>query len=182
MPVPNITLDDLAAELGIARWDAILVGDGSGTTWDSAFGWASVLVDARTRAEKRFAGCASAGTNHTAELRAYLEPMLWYTQTIGKEALKQKMHTVGAAPCLAVHVIADSEVVAKQGNGAMARNANRALWAAMDSFAGEGYALTWHWAGRNRLAENRWADREAGRMRLMLSRLESEVALACARE
>lgn len=164
-------LDPLLAELGIDRWDAVIVGDGSATTWEHGCGWAATLVDRATAGQRHFYGGMSAGTNHTGELWAYLGPMLWYSQNLGKQHLDARMRTPTLPPCLLVHIITDSENVANQGNKLQRRRANRALWAAMDSFVGDGFALIWHWCERSKLALNRWADEQSRQMRVMLERI-----------
>jgi hypothetical protein len=43
--VENKQLEDLLEEIGIDQWDFILIGDGSGSSFDHECGWGSVAID-----------------------------------------------------------------------------------------------------------------------------------------
>lgn len=172
-PSDAIDLLPLLTELDIGEWDAIVIGDGSGSTWDKGCGWASCLLDQASAQRFFFCGGCSRGTVHVGELHAYVDPLLWYTQNLGKEHLKQKAYHPGSsAACMHVHILTDSENVANQGERRQQRKANKALWAAMDSFAADGYALHWHWVARSRTALNKWADQRSRRIRVSIEAID----------
>jgi len=145
----------------IGDWDLLLIGDGSGTGWEDACGWASILIDKSNRARKTFYGGMNFGSVNLAEMMPYFQSMVWYHHSHGKARLKQK------CPLL-VHVITDSQVTALHGNRAasghedLAKVGHRALWAAMREFAALGYRFEWHWAGRCDSGLNYLADLIAG--------------------
>lgn len=131
----------------IAEWDVLLVGDGSGTGWNDANAYASVLIDKLTRGRKTFWGGNRYGSVNLAEMEAVLKPLIWYHNEYGKKRLKIRTPQI-------IHVLTDSQVTA--GHGARTANPreplpevpHRPLWAAMREFARMGYQLEYHWAKR----------------------------------
>jgi ribonuclease HI len=164
-------LQDLLMRFNIKDWDVLLVGDGSGSQWERACGWACVLVEQAILTPKLFYGAASAGTNYTAELEAYLRPMLWYSEGPGKERLKWRA-SGRTTPLGQVHILTDCQTLAKQGNGFVRRDRNRPLWAALEKIAEQGYQFHWHWMPREACALNQWADRQSKLMRTTLTRID----------
>lgn len=153
------SLEEVLLQLGIANWDVLLVGDGSGTTLERGSGWASILIDHHTGLRKCFWGGMSTGTVNLAELMPYLQGLTWYSRTHGPARLHDlRVRHRRPESCLQVHIVSDSEIVVHQGQGKVRRKANYELWAAMDAVAALGYMIHWHWVGRDRLALNMVTD------------------------
>jgi len=166
-PLAAATLDDVLADLGVTDWDVVLVGDGSGTGWSKACGWAAVLHDRATSLRQVFLGGLNHGTNYLAELLPYIHALLWYTRGPGKSRLHERiMRQPGS--CLMVHIITDSEILASQGNGKAGRKENEELWLALDRMASKGYKLVWHWVARDRLGLNQLTDHMSRESRLTI--------------
>ena len=166
-------LDVLAAEklqevlnrFRIAQWDVVLVGDGSGNTWNAPCGWSAVLLDRQTRGRRVFFGAANTGSINFAELMPYLQALAWYDNNYGSDRIRK----VGI---LQVHVITDSQVIATEGNRVFAGERlprSRALvWGSMTALRTCGYAIQFHWAPRATLGLNWMADCLAGLSRRTL--------------
>src|SRR5207344_186670 len=73
------TLEALLVRLGIEEdeWDFLIVGDGSGSGYDRAAGWASVSIERQTKERRVWWGAVNAGTVNFAEAMAYLQPLNW---------------------------------------------------------------------------------------------------------
>lgn len=111
--------------LDIREWDVLLVGDGSGQTWERVCGWAAILVDRQTRGRRVFYGAANMGSNNFAECLPYLQALTWFDQFHGRDRLK-------ASGFLRGHVVTDSQAVATWANQAL-RPERSALHAARSS-------------------------------------------------
>jgi ribonuclease HI len=144
-------------ELGVTYWDALLVGDGSGSGWHQGCGWASVLIDKSTNQRKLFTGAMNPGTVNRAELLAYLHAMDWYSNGPGKERLKH-LNKVRPGSIVQVHVITDSELTVKQGQGLACRKVNSAYWAGIDEITRKGFKIHWHWMSRDKIGLNQLTD------------------------
>lgn len=140
-------------------WDWLLVGDGSGSGWDRACGWACYSLQHKPPdgqpALRIWRGAAEPASVNFAELLAYLQPVSW----IANEEIKRRHH--GRAPrTLSVHIITDSEYAAETGKRAgHAVASNAGIWAAFDSFLRQGIMLRWRWMRRESTALNCHADR-----------------------
>jgi ribonuclease HI len=165
------SLEDLLSLLKITEWDYVIVGDGSGSTWQRESGWASTLVENITFKRRSFCGALSNGTSNMAEMLAFLHPLLYLA---------------GNAPQLTnglqVHVITDSNLVARCGNGEQNRIANAELWFLFDAFRRKGIRTQFHWIPRDHVDLNRFADELAGRARLAIVDLEQGAVDAVAAE
>ena len=159
--------------LGVAddQWDALLVGDGSGVSWDIGCGWATVLVDHYSGYRKLFVGAMDPGTVYIGELMAYFHAMLWYSRGPGLERLNRLRgggntgRPVRPDARVNVHVVTDCETVARQGLLKYSRKANAEVWVALDSLCHQGFKLHWHWVRRDTLGLNKLVDHLAGRGR-----------------
>jgi ribonuclease HI len=150
------TIGQVLAELHVFDWDVLIVGDGSGTSWERGCGWASVLIEHYSNRRKTFNGAMSVGTVNIGEVLPYVQAMSWYSRGPGKARLHDR-RTNGVPDgreMLHVHVITDSEVVANQGNNPERRKSNTEWWAALDHIASKGYLIHWHWMARDRLGLN----------------------------
>lgn len=156
----TVPLGSVLAELGILDWDVLLVGDGSGCSWERGCGWACILVDHYLNKRKTFNGAMSAGTVNVAEVLPYVQALAWYSRGIGKARLHDRLTSgvIGGQRMLHVHIVTDSETVANQGNRITRRKANEEWWAALDTIASKGYQLHWHWMARDRLGLNILSD------------------------
>jgi ribonuclease HI len=114
----------LAATFSLHRWDFIIAGDGSATTWDKSAGFGSILYDKRNNSRRRFFGGFSSATNNVAEIMAVLHPLLFLDATENTEHWKPT-----------VYILSDSEYVVTTGSGNSKRKSNRALWAAIDEIS-----------------------------------------------
>jgi len=132
------------------EWDAVIVGDGSGTSWNKEAGFASVLIQKGEFARKLFYGAANCGTNNIAEMMAVFWPLL-YLSNAGAGI---------SSTGYRVHVVSDSEYVV---NGLSAAdpihdrrlNANRELWLAIHAVKRKGLKLFSHHIRRDTLDLNK---------------------------
>jgi hypothetical protein len=147
------TIAGLTKQLGITAWDAIIVGDGSGQGWDMGTGWACGLVDRYSGAAKLFYGSMNVGTVTIGEMMPYIHALLWYTDGDGP-GKKRRKEALRAGRSLQIHIITDSEVVAKAGTNVTSRHAHPMLWAAYDACAAQGYTLVFHHVRRNQVNLN----------------------------
>lgn len=137
----------MLASAGISVWDLLLVGDGSGSGWDGACGWATALVDNNQKLGQFYHGGMNLGSVNLAEQMPYMQAMLhWLNACKGRELLKRR-------GVLQVHIITDSETVAKHGSQAsnfdeMLPRTQYPLWAAWREMIREGFQFTFHWAPR----------------------------------
>lgn len=161
----------LLEKLGNPTWDLLLVGDGSGGDWEKACGWASCLVDKATHGRRFFYGAMDCGSVNFAEAMPYIQALNWFDNNFGRERLK----TTGF---LNVHILTDSQVIARMGNQTMAKDepiprTHALLWGALTELRRLGYICQFHWAPRMSTKWNQSADLIAG-----LCRKEVQAALA----
>lgn len=155
--------DQLLQSLGVppGEWDVLLVGDGSGTSWNLSCGWACVLVDRTTGLRKDLHGGMNAGTSYLAELVPYVQALSWYMDGPGRAVLWDR---VRAKPTnkIRVHIVSDCEILSSQGGGKAGRSKGRLYWSLLDALEAEGLKLHWHWMKRSQLGLNRLCDYMAG--------------------
>src|SRR5260370_20505212 len=125
------SLEALAEALHVPDHDLLLVGDGSGTVYTQAAGWACAAYDRLKQQVTVHAGAATCGTNNFAELAPYVQALWHHHQDHGQ------------APDVPVEVvvISDSELTVRCGNRQYSRGANACLWASVEWFEGRGYKL-----------------------------------------
>lgn len=144
-----MSLQGLLHELGIRDWDAVIIGDGSGTGWEESCGWAATLVSHYQQYRVEFYGGWNKGTSHIAEIMPYLEALTWYVAGPGQVKEGQ--------PCR-IHLITDNANVANAGNRSAERGTYPWLWAPFVHIEHMGYILKWHWVPRDKIALNKLAD------------------------
>lgn len=159
-------LEKLLDQFKIKDWTYLVVGDGSGTTWEREIGWGVHITEAATLASTELFGAFNRGTNNIAEIMAYFHALLWIS-----EHRKNK-----GEPCR-VHIITDSQFVANSGNnpqssGIGSKNSYREIWAFFKLLRRRGILIQWHWCGRDILAHNIWAHNWANRARKKLLELK----------
>ena len=157
-PLLTATIGSVVSELGINDWDALIVGDGSGTTWKGACGWSSVLIEHHSMYRRVFKGAWDPGTVGIAELSAYFHALIAYSVGPGKARLHDMMVMKRQDPRLKIHIVTDNETIVKQGEGIFPRKTLGALWAGLTYVEAQGYKLHWHWLKRDRLGLNRLVD------------------------
>lgn len=146
-PLTTASLGGVLTELGVREqdWDFVIVGDGSGSDQTRACGWSAVLVDRTGRIKRKvLCGAFSAGSVVLAELMPTVQVLLWLEEQHGT-ALRARLKRPPY-----VHVITDSQVVAKQGSRQVDRKAHAALWQLLDTLSDNRYTLVWHWMERDR--------------------------------
>jgi ribonuclease HI len=154
-PDAAVDLTALAQQLGLADFDLLLIGDGSGTVYDQPAGWGCVAYDRHKDQVVLHAGATSCGTNNFAELFPYVQA-LWHHHQVHKNDL--------AGP-IRVQIVSDSELTVRCGNGLYARNANACYWASIAWFETHGYSLTWSHVPRNSNPWHTLMDAVAGALR-----------------
>lgn len=145
-------LASLQEFLGIQpdQWDAIIVGDGSGTSWEKEMGFASVLVRNNTFERQVFYGGHNVGTNNVAEIMAIFWPLFYLANT--GDGITDRGYRV--------HVVTDSDYVV---NGLKSRDpihdkklrANRELWLAIHAVQRRGIRIFPHHIHRDTIALNK---------------------------
>lgn len=165
-PTVVASTEEVMRGLGVPpeAWDVLVVGDGSGTGWNAACGWAAVLVDRELRLRKDLHGGMNAGTSYLAELFPYVQALSWYVEGPGRARLLDRLAADPAAR-VRVHVVTDSEIVARQGSGKASRRKGRPYWAMLEALEEAGLETHWHWVARSRLGLNRLCDFMAGACR-----------------
>lgn len=165
------TLQEVLQDLGVGNsdWDAVIVGDGSGTGWENSCGWSSVLVDHYGAYRVGFWGGWNKGTSHIAEIMPYIEALTWYVAGPGRSKNGKPVK---------IHLITDNANVANCGNRVNDRGVYPWLWASFVHIERMGYILKWHWVARNRLALNRFADYVSGLSRIEIAKWEKQVETA----
>lgn len=147
-------LDDVLSRLGIAKWDFLIVGDGSGSNWNRECAWASVSVERATMERLEWFAYANRGTVNTAEAMAYLLPLMWIA---GREADRLKEGSRRRA--CRVHVVTDSEYVRNSGRSEdRQKPAHSLLWESYETMSRQGVIIKWHWIPRNSVGLHERAD------------------------
>lgn len=137
----------LAEELRIPpNWNYLLIGDGSGSRWPHACGFACRKYENHSFRYEILYGAFNHGTNILSETMAYVLPLL----KLAADDTRQKQST-GAT---LVHVVTDSEYVVKLGNARLPGKSHKPLWAAIKSCQSDGVLVRFHWKERDKLPDN----------------------------
>lgn len=157
------TLLDVTTRLQIKRWDLLLIGDGSGTSAETAGGWCVFAVADKPPTRRCLYGGTNAGSNINSELVPFVMGMNWYHSSLGSERLRQ----FGEA---SVHIITDSQYVADVGRktcelGSTLPQSHTILWGALRTSRMLGYEIDFHWVPRLSVGLNAAADAVAGLLR-----------------
>lgn len=141
------TLEQLLRTHGVAGWDLILIGDGSGSGATQPCGWAVAIIDRLTSLRRLLVGGQNMGSISIAELWPYIMALDHFDSVMRGPAHRKDLRQPFS---LNVHIFTDSSYIANSGQRASGRNKHGALWAATDYFERSGYNLTWHWLERGR--------------------------------
>jgi len=157
------TISGLRRLLEIKDWDYIIIGDGSGTTWEKPCGWGCSMIENRTWVVEAFYGAFNQGTNIVAEIMAYVQPLL-----VLSERRERKCQSDGAT---LVHIVTDCQYVRNTGNlrAAARGKKHRALWHLIDSLRRSGIIVKFHWIPRDLLKANQFSHTVANAARKSLS-------------
>lgn len=150
-------LQKLVSSLKGAEWDNILVGDGSGSQWHRAAGWACVNITRMPLSVKPYWGSMNLGTNNVAEIMAYVHPLLAIQNITSPGRFRN------------VHIFTDSQYVQTSGDiTGSGRNVtgNGALWEIFKSLRRFGLILHWHWIPRDTHPFNAFVDELSRNARL----------------
>lgn len=161
-PLTLAALDDVLKDIGIEHYDAIVVGDGSGTDWKRGCGWSSVLVDHYGSYRVHFFGAWNLGTSHIAEILPYIQALTWYAAGPGRARKADLIKDGDPKAAIKIHIISDNANIVNCGNRVCERGTYAWLWDVFTSIEREGFVLKWHWLERNLLALNRLTDYCAG--------------------
>jgi ribonuclease HI len=154
---------DLFHDLSIPESDLLIVGDGSGTVTLKPCAWFCTSYDHSDDKVWEHMGGTNGGSNNFAELSPYIHALQFHHQILTKRG----RNPTASEPC-SVLIVSDSEVTVRCGNKEYARNANGALWAAIDWFEKNHYDIIWVHRPRNSNVFLKRADFEAGRLRNIL--------------
>lgn len=158
----------LAKELSLPEFDLLLVGDGSGSTFNNPCGWACVAWNKVANQIQVHNGGMSCGTNNFAELIPYIQALWHFDQTY------RDLHTPGKKA--KVCVVTDSEVTVKCGNGIYTRKGNGCLWKAVEWFEQSGlYDISWYHVYRNTNRFSKRCDWIAGQTRVNIEVLRKDL-------
>lgn len=150
--------------MGINAWDVLIVGDGSGSTWDRAAGWGAVTIERETGHREVHAGLVNRGTVNFAELMAYVQALDWL-------ASRERDRRDAGSPARAyrVHIITDSDYcrVAGSRSPRMAKK-NVGLLSILNTYVRQGFVLKWHHLPRENCALNSYADKLSKLMRKLV--------------
>lgn len=139
-------LPDLLGLLNIQKWDYLIVGDGSATTWKQPGGWASVLIERRTGIRVPFHGSMSCCTNIVAELMAYFHPLMYLRSQLGSNFTPQQ-----------VHIVTDCQFITQAARRREYRKKHTELWAFFESCGRRGLQTVWHLIPRDTIDMNRFS-------------------------
>lgn len=161
-------LNAVAAELSLQDFDLLLIGDGSGTVFNKACGWACVSWNRLTEDIEMHNGSSSCGTNNFAELIPYVQALWHFDQCFRQLALPGQKAKI--------EIVSDSEVTVRCGNGIYARKGNACLWSAIEWFERSGiYNIHWNHVHRNTNRFSKRCDWLAGETRTALNSLRKKL-------
>jgi ribonuclease HI len=177
-----ITLEALLTQLQLTHnnWDALIVGDGSGSQWKNPAGWGAVLIDRQTGIREPFWGAMNYGTSTMAEIMPYFHALLWYTS----EGPGRKLKATKASnnDNIRIHIVTDNSTVAQCGNSPASRHMHKALWAAIDAFRQDHFVINFHHIRRTEVSMNILADLLSKEARLSITDCYQKVQEKLARQ
>lgn len=158
-------LSDLRQACGIGDddWSYLVVGDGSGTTWDNTCGWGSLVASKQPDRRWLVFGGFSAGTNNTAEIMPYLQALAEIWRDV------EEQHRFGQI--VRVHVVSDSQYVVECGKNPERRksHSHKGWWSLLDFYQSRGIVIQWHWLERTGHIGNTLSHKVANLSRLAMA-------------
>ena len=146
----------LVAKIKLSEIDYLIVGDGSGTTWEKGIGWASTVINCRTFQREPIYGYSNHGTNIVAEMKAYTEALEWL--------VSQKLpYREGGTR---VMCLTDCEHIADSWTRQQITKKNRERWELLRSYQRRGLLIRIKWIPRAIWDLNAFADQLAGNCRI----------------
>ena len=169
---PADELAKVLQELNINVWHYLLIGDGSGSTINRSIGWSCLLLEHSSHKSWVFEGGFNTGTNNLAELMAYVQTVAWLCEY-------NRDSDCGFSE---VHVLTDSDWVAKSGSGSWGGRSHQALWQSLKFASRLGIRLHFHWVERDRLFGNRVSHHLANFARLALDHKQHDTRVQRAKQ
>lgn len=167
MAIPKDIVEILSST-GFTKYDAVFIGDGSGSKYGQAGGWACKIYDYNSIVSHTLYGNISDTTINICELTPYIYTMDYYHKNIAPVRWQQlKLAGTPFGP-IRIHIITDCEILVKQGNGLHKRKTNAAFWSCFDYYETEGYNFCWHFVEREFLQDNILCDKISKDMRKMV--------------
>jgi len=147
----------------------LLIGDGSGSSWNVASGWGCISIEKDTMLRRSWYGACNLGSTNLAEIMAYLHPLTWYA----REQLKSN-----SSQFKQVHIVTDSAYLTSKGNKEDSSfGLDQSIWHMFNVFQSFGLVLNWHWARRETIELNRVADKLSKDTRKHIANLFDEELL-----
>ncbi len=145
-------------------WDIVIFGDGSGSNWSRAIGWAGVVIDRASWHRELFYGSSNKGTVNVGELLPFIQGLTWWLDWAKKKDLSRQVRKVWC--------ISDSAHTVQTGKCRDKRDirANRGLWLVLALLEREGFELHWQHMHRATAAMNCLADHLSRQARVSLER------------
>jgi len=162
--IRNIDVNSVLRELNIENWDVLIIGDGSGSTWQNYCGWAALIIDRETQGRRLIGGNANMGSITFAEAMPYVQALSWFDHTYGSRRLK-------SVDKLSVHIVTDSTAIATIGSQISSKSKDSLrkhayLAAFCQQMAKFRYDIQWHWLRREIADGNRLVDGVSKALRL----------------
>jgi ribonuclease HI len=126
-------------------WDAIVIGDGSATTWEREAGWGSLLIRRDDVHVKAFHGGMSCGTNNLSEILAILHPLMFLVNAAEVRNGGYRVHVISDSQYV-INGLADDKLLVSP-----TLKTNRELWLAMFGVVRQGLVITAHHIDRDQL-------------------------------
>ncbi len=161
----DASIEQILDYFKVVSWDLLLVGDGSGTKWNSGIGigWGCISIEKLSFQRVLWYGAANNGTVNIAEAMAYMMPLLYY---VGQWKTTTQPRNV--------HIVTDSSYVAASGpKSNLPGQELNSVWDVYRQFARHGVKLHWHWLRRDSIDLNKVVDELSRQSRVLL--MQSEV-------
>jgi len=173
------TVGQLVRRLNIEDGHIILIGDGSGSIWARAGGWACVLINRLTQKRKLFYGSLNVANTQITELWPYLHAIEWFVG-VKTEGPKFRKQLAQRGELVTIDIITDNRAVALAGNTPDYRKKYRTSWAMIDALSNS-YRVRWHHVPRNVVHMNILVDEIARQARLKAKGVENDALAVLAR-
>ena len=155
-------------------WDALVVCDGSATTWERTAGWGAVIIQKTEVLPTVLSGSFSRGTNNVAELMGIFQALFYLAEN--DFGLQERGY--------GVHVISDSQYVVRGLNNlekegtiwAANSSSNRPIWMGILGCRRKGLVIRGHYIPRDTIRPNRLCHDLANFARIRAKHPQSDLA------